>query len=50
MHESSNYDGKWRVCQLNRRVLMLSLKAVTGQWKNINLVVLKTTERVLCCQ
>jgi hypothetical protein len=37
MHESSNYDGKRRVCQFNRRMLMLSLKAVTGQWKiNIN--------------
>jgi hypothetical protein len=35
MHESSNYDGKRRVCQFNRRMLMLSLNAVTGQWKNI---------------
>jgi hypothetical protein len=34
MHESSNYDGKRRACQFNRRVLMLSLNAVTGQWKN----------------
>ena len=33
MHESSNYDGKRRVCQFNRRMLMLSLNAVTGQWK-----------------
>jgi hypothetical protein len=33
MHESSNHDGKRRVCQFNRRMLMLSLNAVTGQWK-----------------
>jgi hypothetical protein len=35
MHESSNHDGKRRVCQFNRRMLMLSLNAVTGQWKNM---------------
>lgn len=40
MHESSNYDGKRRACQFNRRVLMLSLNAVTDSGKiNINLVV-----------
>jgi hypothetical protein len=46
MHESPNYDGKPRVCQLYRRMHMLRLKHVPGQWKQELNEFLKSTERV----